>query len=287
MPSRPHSDASERDGSTSRSDGPRTPGSHYGASASRAPVARALSLVARATPPVVVAGLALAAWWVAARAADVPDVVFPSPGDVASALAAHWPALLDAAAITAATAGLGIMAGALAGAALAAAMASSEMTAAVVRPYVVALRVVPVVAIAPLLFRWFGDGLPARALLAATLAVFPVTIATYQGLRATPEEYVALARSVGTSRVQRFLRVRFPAAAPHVFAGLKIAAASGVVGAVVAEFLTLKAGIGYRVFRASTRLQTARMVAALGVLAALGVAFYLLPALAERRVDWE
>jgi len=55
---------------------------------------------------------------------------------------------------------------------------------------------------------------------------------------------------------------------------------------VVAEFLTLKAGIGYRVFQASTRLQTARMVAALGVLALLGVGFYLVPALVERRATW-
>jgi ABC-type nitrate/sulfonate/bicarbonate transport system permease component len=243
------------------------------------------ALVARATPAFLLAGLALVAWWAAARTAQVPDVVFPSPGDVAGELATHWPTLLEAAGVTAATAGLGVLAGALVGAGLAAAMAASATTAAVVRPYVVALRVVPVVAVAPLLFRWFGDGLGARALLAATLAVFPVTIATYQGLRATPEEYLALARSVGASEVQQFLGVRLPAAAPHAFAGLKIAAAAAVVGAVVAEFLTLKAGVGYRVFRASTRLQTARMLAALGVLALLGVGFYLVPATIERRTE--
>ncbi|WP_135851334.1 ABC transporter permease [Halorussus salinus] len=247
---------------------------------------RASAVGARAGPPLVVALLGLVAWWAAARTAAVPDVIFPTPFDVGAALAAHWPALVGAAGVTAATAGLGIVGGALVGVLLAMAMTASETTRAVVRPYVVALRVVPVVAVAPLLFRWFGDGVPARALLAGTLAVFPVTIATHQGLSATPEEYLSLARSVGASPTARFVRVRLPAAAPDAFAGLKIAAAAGVVGAVVAEFLTLKAGIGYRVFRASTRLQTARMVAALLVLAALGVTFYLLPALVERRVDW-
>jgi len=246
----------------------------------------ASALGARVGPPLVVALLGVVAWSAAARTAAVPDVIFPTPFDVGAALATHWPALVGAAGVTAATAGFGLVGGALVGVLLATTMTASETARAVVRPYVVALRVVPVVAVAPLLFRWFGDGVPARALLAGTLAVFPVTIATHQGLAATPDEYLALARSVGASSAARFFRVRLPAAAPQAFAGLKIAAAAGVVGAVVAEFLTLKAGIGYRVFRASTRLQTARMVAALLVLAALGVSFYLLPALVERRVDW-
>ncbi|WP_135826982.1 ABC transporter permease [Halorussus ruber] len=246
----------------------------------------ATTLVARATPPLAVAALALVGWWAAVRSSDVPSVVLPSPADVAAAFAANWPALVEAAGVTALTAGLGLVGGALVGTALAVAMSASETTRAVVRPYVVALRVVPVIAIAPLLFRWLGDGVSARALLAGTLAVFPVTIATYQGLAATPEEFVALARSVGASERSQYLRVRLPAAAPQAFAGQKVAAAASVVGAVVAEFLTLKAGIGYRVFRASTRLQTARMVAALGVLALLGVGFYLVPALVERRANW-
>lgn len=254
---------------------------------SHSPASRASALAARVTPPLVVAGVALVAWWVAVRTTALPAVVLPGPRDVGVALAENWPTLLEAAATTATTAGLGLLAGALVGGTLAMAMTASDTTADVVRPYVVALRVVPVIAVAPLLFRWFGDGLAARALLAAALAVFPVTIATYQGLRATPRQYLDLARSVGASAVEQYVRVRLPAAAPEAFAGLKIAAAAAVVGAVVAEFLTLDAGIGYRVFRASTRLQTARMLAALGVLALLGVGFYLLPAVVERRMEWE
>lgn len=250
-------------------------------------LARGAGLADRVWPALAAAGLALVAWWVAARTASVPAVILPGPGDVATELAGQWPTLLGAAGVTALTAGAGTLAGASVGAVLAVAMATSDAARAVVRPYVVGLRVVPVIAVAPLLFQWFGDGVPARALLAAALAVFPVTIATYEGLRSTPREYVDLARSVGASRAAEFRRVRLPAAAPEAFAGLKIAAAAAVAGAVVAEFLTLDAGIGYQVFRASTRLQTARMVAALGVLAALGVGFYLVPALVERRVRWE
>jgi ABC-type nitrate/sulfonate/bicarbonate transport system permease component len=243
------------------------------------------TMAARGGPPLAVAALALVGWWAAVRAAGIPPVVFPGPGGVAAAFAAEWPTLLGAAGVTAATAGLGLVVGSLVGLALALGMVTSGTVAAVARPYVIALRVVPLVAVAPMLFLWFGDGLLSRALLAATVAVFPVTVAAYDGLRSTPREYLDLARSVGAPARERLLRVRLPAAVPETFAGVKVAAATSVVGAVVAEFLTLEAGIGYQVFDASTRLETARMLAALGVLAGLGVAFYLAPALAESRVQ--
>ncbi|WP_158057493.1 ABC transporter permease [Halorussus halophilus] len=235
----------------------------------------------RFVPPFVVGILAVVGWATVIRLADVPEVVFPGPTAVATTLVRTWPELARAAGVTVATAGAGLLVGATLGLTIALAMTVSETTAAVARPYVVALRIVPLVAIAPILFRWFGDGFAARAILAATLAVFPVTVSAREGLRATPRELLDLARSVDASTTARLLRIRLPAAAPETLAGTKIAAAASVVGAVVAEFLTLDAGLGYRIFRASTRLQSARMVAALVVLALVGVAFYLLPVAVE------
>jgi hypothetical protein len=51
-------------------------------------------------------------------------------------------------------------------------------------------------------------------------------------------------------------------------------AALSVIGTVVAEFLTLRAGLGYRVFAAADALGTAFMFAALFVLVGLGLLFY-------------
>jgi len=68
-----------------------------------------------------------------------------------------------------------------------------------------------------------------------------------------------------------------------VFAGVKIAATLAVIGAVVAEFVTLDAGIGYRVFETSTTLRTAESYAALVALCAR-LGFYGVPALLERAV---
>ncbi|MFC7214216.1 ABC transporter permease [Saliphagus sp. GCM10025334] len=238
----------------------------------------------RVGPPLATLACVLALWQGVAVVYDVPTVILPTPIDVGAALVEGYPTLLADAAVTAATAALGLGGGAAVGLVLAFAMTRSRSATRTILPYVVALRIAPLIAVAPLLFLWFGRGIPARALLVATLTLFPMTIATLDGLRSTPSAFLDLAASVGASSLETFLRVRVPAAAPSVFAGFKIAATLAVVGAVVAEFVTLRSGIGYRVFYSATRLETATSYAALAMLSLVGVGFYLLPALLERRI---
>lgn len=227
----------------------------------------------------------LVGWHAVTVLFDIPSIVLPPPMEVAAAIVDLRGVLLADAAVTATTAGLGLVAGVVIGAFLSFVMVASRPAASIILPYVVALRIAPLIAIAPLLFLWFGRGIPGKTLLVATLTVFPITIAALDGLRSTPEPYLTLLRSVGASTTDVFLRVRIPAAAPSVFAGLKIAATLAVIGAVVAEFVTLDAGLGFRVFDSSNALRTADSFAALVALSVLGLGFYAVPAALERVVD--
>jgi ABC-type nitrate/sulfonate/bicarbonate transport system permease component len=237
-------------------------------------------------PPTAVFVVVIACWQWFVTATGVPTVVLPGPTDVATAFLAARGTLLAAAGVTALTAALGLAGGVVVGLTLAFAMVGSRAASAVLHPYLIALRIAPLVAIAPLLFLWIGDGVLSRATLVTTMTVFPVAIASVDGLRSVPREYTDLARSVRAPPVRTFLRVRIPAAAPSVFAGVKLAAALSVVGTVVAEFLTLQSGLGYRLFHTAEFLQTSTTFAALGTLTLLGLVFYLVPAAVERRLDW-
>lgn len=247
---------------------------------------RRRSALADIGPPLAVLVITLGAWQSVVALTGIPALLLPSPAQVGVAILERAPTLVADAAVTAVTALLGLALGGLVGLGLAFAMVGSRAAAAVVHPYVIALRIAPLVAIAPLVFLWFGDGIGARALLVATMTLFPVTIASYDGLRSTPERYLDLARSVDATSLAVFLRVRVPAAAPSVFAGVKLAATLSVIGAVVAEFLTLQSGIGYRLFTTANALDTAATFAALVVLSALGLLFYLVPVLVQTRL-WE
>lgn len=243
-------------------------------------------VLARVWPPAVVFVVVVACWQWYVTVSNVPSVILPSPADVVTAWVAARGTLLSAAGVTALTAGLGLAGGVVVGLGLAFAMVGSRSAGAVLHPYLVALRIAPLIAIAPLVFLWIGDGLLSRALLVSTMTVFPVAVASVDGLRAVPREYTDLARSVDTPPLRTFLRVRVPAAAPSVFAGVKLAAALAVVGTVVAEFLTLRSGIGYQLFDSAEYLDTSGTFAALATLVVLGLGFYLVPAAVERRLDW-
>lgn len=257
------------------------------ATVERPRVSRGRNVVARVWPALATLLVLVTAWQAAVAALEIPSILLPSPFEVGEALASTYPQLLVDAGVTALTAALGLLAGCVVGGGLAFAMTTSRRAARTVLPYVIALRIAPLIAIAPLVFLWFGRGVLSRALLVTTLAVFPMTVATLDGLRSTPRQYLALMRSVAASPAQVFLRVRVPAAAPSVFAGLELAATLSVIGAVVAEFVTLRAGLGYRVFLTAERLRTAESFAALAVLSALGVGFYLAPTALARLAGFE
>lgn len=235
----------------------------------------------RTAPLVVAVGLVLIWHWYV-KANDVPSIVLPGPLEVAEVLRASGRSLLADAAITATTAALGLLLGALVGFVLAFGMIRWRTVRAISLPYVVGLRIAPIIAIAPLVFLWLGRGIVPRAVVVATLTQFPIAIGTLSGLRSVPQEYLDIGRSVDASDKQLFVYVRLPAAASSVFVSLQIASTLAVIGTVVAEFVTLRAGIGYRIYDTGLRLDTAEMYAALVVLAAVGILFYHLPRVGRR-----
>ena len=121
-------------------------------------------------------------------------------------------------------------------------------------PYVVLSQTVPLVALAPLVVGWGGrlhiGELTWRpwmsvAVIAAYLAFFPVAVGTLRGLRSPPAHAVELMRSFSASWWQAFRRLQLPASVPYLIPALRLAAASAVVGAIVAEISTgIRGGIG-------------------------------------------
>jgi len=69
------------------------------------------------------------------------------------------------------------------------------------------------------------------------------------GLRGVPAEALESARGMGMSRVQTFLRVELPLAAPAVLGGVRVATVSTISIATVAAFL-IREGLGFPIFDA-------------------------------------
>jgi NitT/TauT family transport system permease protein len=193
--------------------------------------------------------------------------------------------------------GVGVVIGVL----LAVAMARLRVVERGLLPYVVASQTVPLVALAPLVAGWGGrlhvGGLEWQrwmsvALIAAYLAFFPVAVGMLRGLQSPAAESVELMRSYAASWWQTLARLRLPASVPFLMPALKLAAASAVIGTIVAEISTgTRGGIGRLVIEYSreatsdpAKVYTAMLGAAvLGLCVAGFVSLLEIPLMRHRR----
>jgi NitT/TauT family transport system permease protein len=152
-------------------------------------------------------------------------------------------------------------------------------------PYVVASQTVPILAIAPMVIIWLQAGWVSVAVIAAYLTFFPVTINTLRGLRSPDPMSVELMHSYAASRWQILWKLRFPAALPYIFTAFKIAATTSVVGAIIGELPSgIRSGLGGAILNFNQYYISGpgRLWATIVICALVGIAFYLLIAVAER-----
>lgn len=238
--------------------------------------------------PVVFLVAVIALWEFVVRAFSVPSFLLPAPSAILQAFLARAGLLLSSALVTIRITIEAFFLAAVAGIGLALAFSASRTLTAAAFPFVVALQVTPVIAIAPLVIVWVhGSDHPETAMLilAAIVAFFPILANTMIGLRATDPGLRALFQLYGASNYARFMRLQIPSALPYLLSGLKVSGGLALVGAVIAEFVAgsgASQGLAFRIIEAGNRLEIAAMFAALFLLTALGLALYGLLSLLER-----
>jgi NitT/TauT family transport system permease protein len=244
--------------------------------------ARPLLWVAR--PLVAVAFLS--AWVSYIALADLPGYFLPHPRDVAVRLArlAVSGVLVQHLVFTARSVVLGFSLGVAAAIAAGTLISRSRFAESLLRPYIVALQTTPILVLAPLFLVWFGFGMASKVLIAAIICFFPLLVNVIAGFRSVGEQERRLFRSLRASAWQTFVHLEIPHALPFIFAGLRIASLLSVTGAVVGEFVGSPAGLGYLSLSAAGNLDTDVLFSAVFTLMLMGLAFYGLIALAERRV---
>lgn len=223
--------------------------------------------------------------------------VLPAPHQVALDLYSSlvdWPLdsprnLLYHVAVTAQSTLVGFVMGTLLGVVLAAAIVHSRTLDRALLPWIVASQTVPVLAIAPIVLVILGTlgfaGVAPKAVIAAYLCFFPVTVAMVQGLRSPQRIETELLHTYAASRWQAFWLLRVPSALPYLFPSLRVAIAAGLVGAMVAELPTgAQAGLGARLLTGSYYGNTVGIWSALVMSALLGLALTAAVAGIERLV---
>jgi NitT/TauT family transport system permease protein len=226
-------------------------------------------------------------WEAAVRVLAVKPVILPPPSaiwvefwsDPAWYLRHGWYTLL----VTLGGFGIALVVGVF----LAVVIVESKILEQTVYALIVGLNSVPKVAVAPLFVIWLGTGVEPKIAIGFLIAVFAIVIETVLGLKSVPPDILDLAKSLRGGRLATLWRVRFPCALPSLFAGMKVAISLALVGAIVGEFVSSQRGLGYVILIAQGTFDTARVFAAIMVLAVMGVVLFWLVASAERfAIPW-
>jgi NitT/TauT family transport system permease protein len=234
--------------------------------------------------PMVTLVAVLLLWEVAESIFDFNKLVMPAPHEIAAAIRTNADTLLYNTGVTMLEAVLGFALGSIVAVLLAIAFTLSPTVSYAVYPFAVALKSTPLIALAPLLIVWFGNGLVSKVVMSALVAFFPVLVNMVDGLSSFEREINDLMRSLSASRWQMLTKIRLPNSLPHLFSALKIASSLAVVGAVIGEFTGATRGIGFLINRSSYYLDTDVMFAGIVLISLSGILFFGALVMAERKI---
>ncbi|PQV58598.1 NitT/TauT family transport system permease protein [Defluviimonas denitrificans] len=230
----------------------------------------------------------LALWELAVRLFGISPVILPAPSAIAARIAGSLPILWADFVQTALKGALtGYVLGCGAAVAVAVLIDRSAFLQRGLLPVGNFVAALPIVGIAPIMVMWFGFDWQSKAAVVIVMVFFPVLVNMVAGLKATEPMQRDLMATYHASYWQTLWKLRFPAALPFLFNGLKIATTLALIGAIVAEFFGSPiVGMGFRINASIGQLSLDMIWAEIAVAALAGSAFYGLVGFIERRVTF-
>ena len=240
----------------------------------------------RALVPLLLPALVLLVWQVVVSLGVYPEFIIPSPSAVLAKfidvlrdgrlLANTWVTLSQTLA--------GLTIGVALSVLLGYAIAKNRLLDDLFSPLIIALQSTPVVAYAPLLVIWFGNGPTSKVVTSALIVFFPMLMNTVVGLRSVPKSLRDLMLSLRATPWQMFKHLEVPAALPVLLGGLKVSATLAVIGSVVGEFVSARAGLGWLINDARYNYDTPLVLVAVLMLDAIARVLYAAVSMVEKRV---
>jgi NitT/TauT family transport system permease protein len=234
--------------------------------------------------------LVFAAWELLSRSGAISKRLLPSLLDIALAFAAAVESgdLFFHAGISLYRALAGYGLAIVAGICLGVAMGRSRAFDALLEPIFSFGYPVPKIALYPIFIFVFGLGTLSKVMLVFLECLYPITINAYYGMRQVERVYVWTASNMGATPRQTFWRVLLPAAAPSVFAGMRIALPVSLIVVIITEMIGESRGLGYYISYASASFEYATAFAGIAAVSMMGFALdRLLVWVRDRVIFWE
>ena len=239
--------------------------------------------------PAICAALGmLLAWQAVVKIFDVPEYIAPTPWRVVETFGEQgatlwrnfWPTFLEAAA--------GFVVGNVVAIVLAVWFVISRNSERAFYPIAVFINTIPIIAIAPILVLLLGNGYAPKIAIASLICFFPTLVNMVRGLKAVNPQMLELMKILSASQRETLLRVRFKCALPFLFAALKIASTTCVIGAIVGEWIGSNYGLGSLIIEATYNFRSPLLYATVVLSSLMAVTSFSIVSFVEHRViKWQ
>lgn len=179
---------------------------------------------------------------------------------------------------------LGFAVGSLAGVVVGLLLSRFAFAGSLLRPFLTAFNALPRVALAPMFILWFGIGMASKVYLAVSLVFFVVLIGTEAAVKSVDRDLLTMARLMGASERQRYVKVVLPASVPTIFAALRLGGVYSLLGVVVGEMLAGRLGLGQLITMYSGTYEPAGVFGVMLILVLIALVLNGAMALLERRL---
>ena len=235
-------------------------------------------------PAIVAAVGLLLLWQLIVDGFGVPTYIAPSPVQVLEVFGKEgeilwinfWPTLMEAAAGFALGNGIAVV--------LAVWFVHSQLAERAFYPIAVFINTIPIIAIAPILVLMLGNGYAPKIVIAALICFFPTLVNMVRGLKSVSPQMLDLMRVLSANQAEVLWKIRLQSSLPFLFAALKIASTTSVIGAIVGEWIGSNYGLGSLIIEATYNFRAPLLYATVILGAGMAVAAFTITTIVERRV---
>jgi NitT/TauT family transport system permease protein len=226
-------------------------------------------------------------WEIGSRTGVIDPLFFPRPSDI---LSGFWRLYVTQGnawyhlGLTMAEVAAGFAIGSVFGIALAFAVGLSDRLRRFVKPYIIVLEATPRIAIGPIVIAAFGFGWTSKIVIVTLVCFFAPFVNTLNGILNVDRDQLDMFRSMRATKAQTFVKLVLPDATPEIMAGLRLAMASALGGALVAEFIASNAGMGTLISTYTGNLNMSSAFVCVLTLSALGYLILRVMETVDRRL---
>lgn len=213
-------------------------------------------------------------WMIISYVFHPAEYLFPSPTSVIKTFKSNYEVFLANTAYTILEVLIGFIIANILGMFLAMIAIHYERLEKTLMISAIILKTIPIIAIAPLLILWFGNGIWSKVAAVTITCFIPILINVLSGAKSIVYKYKDIIYLYNLTKFQKTRYFILPGILPYLMSSFKISSSLAIVGALVSEFISANKGLGYLIISNYYSMNIAGVFVCIILSSIMGIAIY-------------